>query len=44
MSLKNPQNLKNMLRKSPASITWAAIFKNADFSWNSLKVTKLSKF
>ena len=27
-----PQNLKKMLRKSPASIAWAAIFKNADFS------------
>ena len=31
-----------MLRKSPASKVWAAIFKNADFSWSSLKVTKFS--
>ena len=44
MSLKNPKNFKKMLRKSPASNVWAAIFKNADFSWSSLKVTKLSKF
>ena len=27
-----PQNFKKMLRKSPASIAWAAIFENADFS------------
>ena len=27
-----PQNLKKMLRKSPASIAWTAIFKNDDFS------------
>ena len=33
-----------MLRKSPASNAWAAVFKNADFSSISLKVTKLSKF
>ena len=33
-----------MIRKSPASDAWAAIFKNADFSLRSLKVTKLSKF
>ena len=33
-----------MLRKSPASNAWAAISKNADFFWGSLKVTKLSKF
>ena len=32
MSLKKPKNLKNILRKSPASNAWAAIFKNADFS------------
>ena len=33
-----------MLRKSPALNAWAANFKNGDFSYNSLKVTKLSKF
>ena len=33
-----------MLRKSPASNTWAAILKNTDFSLGSLKVTKFSKF
>ena len=44
MSLKNPKNLTKMLRKSQASDAWAAIFKNTDFSWNSLKITKLSKF
>ena len=38
------QNLKKMLRKSPASNALAAIFKNANFSQGSLKVTKLSKF
>ena len=32
MSLKKPKNLKNILRKAPASNAWAAIFKNADFS------------
>ena len=33
MSLKNPKNIKKkrILRKSPASNAWAAIFKNADF-------------
>ena len=31
------QKLKQMLRKSPAR------FKNTDFSWSPLKVTKLSK-
>ena len=31
MSLKNPRKLKKMLRKSPASNVWAAIFKKADF-------------
>ena len=41
MSIKN---LKKMLRKSPTSNARAAIIKNADFSWSSLKVTKLSKF
>ena len=35
------QNLKKMLRKSLASNTWAAIFKNTDFSSSSLKVTNL---
>ena len=44
MSLKNPKILKKMLRKSPASNTWAAICKDADFSVNSLKVTKLTKY
>ena len=29
---QKPKNLKKMLRKSPASNAWAAIFKNADFS------------
>ena len=33
-----------MLKKSPASDAWAKIFKNADFPYSSLKVTKLSKF
>ena len=33
-----------MLRKSPASNDRTADFKNDDFSYNSLKVTKLSKF
>ena len=33
-----------MLRESPASNSRAAIFKNADFSKSSLKVTKSSKF
>ena len=33
-----------MLRKSPASNAWAEIFKNAAFSYGSLKVAKLSKF
>ena len=32
MSLKNPQNRKKMLRKSPTSNTRTAIFKNAGFS------------
>ena len=32
MSLKNPKNLKKMLRESPSSSAWAAVFKNADFS------------
>ena len=32
MSLKNPQNLKKMLRKFPASDAWATIFKNDGFS------------
>ena len=41
MSLKN---LKKMFRKSPASNDRAAIFKNADFSRDFLKVSKLSKF
>ena len=32
MSLKNPQNFKEIIRKCPASNALAAIFKNADFS------------
>ena len=47
LSENEPQKLKNLkkiLRKSPVSDAWAAIFKNADFPWNSLKVTKLGKF
>ena len=32
-----------MLRKSPASIVWAAILQNADFFYSALKVKKLSK-
>ena len=44
MSFQNLQNLKKMLRKSPASNALAAIFKYTDFSQGSLKVTKLSKF
>ena len=32
MILKKTQNLPEMLRKSPASNAWAAIFKNAEFS------------
>ena len=39
MSLKN---LKKILRKSPVFMAGAAIFKNADSSYSSLKVTKLS--
>ena len=30
MSLKTPQNLKKMLRASPASNSWVAIFENAE--------------
>ena len=33
-----------MLRKSPASNAWAAIFKKADFSWSSLKATFIFVF
>ena len=33
-----------MVRKSTDSNAWAGIFKNADFSKGSLKVTKLSKY
>ena len=39
MSLKNSKTL----RKSPASNAWAAIYKNADCSQSSFKVTKLNK-
>ena len=31
MSHQTPQNLRKVLRKSPASNPWAAIFKIADF-------------
>ena len=44
MSLKNPQALRTCLRKPPASHGFSGIFKNADFSWSSLKAIKLSKF
>ena len=33
-----------MLKTSPGSNAWATIFKNAEFSQSSLKVTTLSKF
>ena len=33
-----------MLRKSLASNVWAVIFKNADFSWNSLKLQNWVNF
>ena len=33
-----------MLRKPPASNASAGIFKNADFSYNSSKITRLSEF
>ena len=33
-----------MLREPPASNALAAIFKNADFSYSSLKVAELSDF
>ena len=38
------QKLFKMLKKSPGSNACAAIFRNVDFSWSSLKVSKLSKF
>ena len=41
---QKPQNPKKILRKFPALNACAAIFQNADVSWSSLKVTKLSKF
>ena len=41
---QKPQNLKKLLREFPASIVWAAIFKNPNFSYSYLKVTKLSEF
>ena len=44
MSLKTPKTLKKILRKSPASNVWAAIFKNGDFSLCYLKIKKLSNF
>ena len=33
-----------MLKKSTASNAWAAIFKNADFSYKSYKIGKLLAF
>ena len=33
-----------MLRKSSASNAWAAIFKNADIFWSSLKVQNWENF
>ena len=33
-----------MLRKSPATNVWAAIFNIANFSKSSLKIMKLSEF
>ena len=33
-----------MLRKYSAPDAWAEIFKNADFSYSSSKLVKLSKF
>ena len=38
-----PQKLKKMLRKSPASNAWSAIFKNADL-FKSYKIEKFSIF
>ena len=38
-----PENLKKMSRKSQVSNAKAGIFKNTDFPWRSLKVTKFSK-
>ena len=38
------KKLKRMLRKSPASSVCAVIFKNADFSQSSLKVTNWANF
>ena len=42
MSKKTPQNLKKMLRESPALNAWTATFEGAEFCWSFLKVTKLS--
>ena len=36
---QKPKKIKKILRKSRAIDAWAAIFKNADFSESSLKVT-----
>ena len=41
---QKPKNFKKMLRKSPASDAYAAIFENSDFSYSTSKITKLSKF
>ena len=38
------KNFKKFLIKCPASNAWATIFKNADYSYSPLKVTKLRKF
>ena len=40
MSLKKPQILRKYQKKSPTSNAWA-VFKHADFSLSSLKVTKI---
>ena len=42
MSLKPAKTLN--VKKSPASNAWGAIFKNADFCYNSLKHTELGAF
>ena len=44
MDSKNPKTLKEILRKSPALNAGPSIFENVDFSWSSLKITKLNKF
>ena len=41
MNLKKPPNVKEMLRKSAASNTWAAILINAYFCESPLKSYKI---